>query len=101
VAIILKAIGSTIWEKAKAHTFSHRKTKSSLANGLQTRPKQEYTLKCKTQVQSRYREKNISQILTYCHPSTKSASQTQQESFKSQSKKCVETEHHIALGTFH
>lgn len=92
VATIFKATGSTTWDKAKDHTSSPRRTKSSLGNGSLTHQKQAYTHKSKTPVQWKLSAKNTSPTLTSCHLSTKSASRTQPASYNNLFKKCARTE---------
>lgn len=91
-ATISKATGSMIWGKAKDHTSSPRKTKSSWVNGSLTLQKRAYTHKSKTLALWKSNAKNTSRTLTSYHPSTRSASKTPRESYNNPSKKCARTE---------
>lgn len=75
--IISKVIGSTIKEKGKDLTSSLKRIKYLWGSGSMMLQKLEFTHRLKTLPPSKFKEKSISLIPTFCQPSTKSDSKTQ------------------------
>lgn len=96
VVIISKVIGSMIKGKGKAPISFVRRIRYLLESGLMMLPKQGFTLRFKIQLQSKSREKNISQTTTFFRLSSRSAWRTQLVSWSNQSKKYERIEPFIA-----